>query len=423
MTKARYAFLGTIFALLTSAIGTPFSSAQSAAEFAPKGRLKIWHVNLHKLLDAESRFISVMARSYLKPDVITVSGVERTQIAELRDDISMAIYGEVGRYKMQHGDNNPDSTTSNVAIIYNDDRLDFIERKSWLVSEAEDCADITATNGQIAAEFRIDEGPEKLYVASLHLPLNGKNELGQDRVGVSQECMDDALSLTNQKLDSLAKVGELNTQRHISVIAGDFNKNPAEDSDPPCDAVDTDCPGGYEITPECWYRDFSAGVNTSAGLNPSFPKCTDALGSRSDAGSPDRYYDSVAERNWTPITLTTGNDPESAMCQQWTHGKDANNGAYDPLGASSSCTNALDEAGRVRATFGGTSTGNGLKRDKSRIDYIWVRWEDSNQAGFSQAQARERIQEATVDLSAPHPGGPSDSKYSDHRAVTATIAY
>lgn len=430
-------------------------AASSVRRKTPAGHLKIWHVNLQDLGANWQRFVNVtMASSYHKPDIITVTGVGINKFEEEFWPVFNPAYNH--NYDYVHGDDDgaADGNQSNVAIIYDHEQLgtannDPEDVRRWSLSGTVDCGVAGSKKRQIAARFALDgdSDTKALIVAALHFP---KHELAkpaqgtepaQPESGVSQACMDDSLQKADQKIADLAEGDpDLTDERYVAVIGGDLNKHPADDPDmtpndnltkPQCGS-DTDCIAGYETNPECWYAYFSAGINKGSPTT---------CGTKADHLPANRYFDTVAEQVAVPFTgpdpLGQVDDPEIPICQQWTHGRDSGvpeKGAYEALGASSSCTDALSEEGLALTLFGGVTVGvvDTDTRDKSRLDYIWVRWGGEPQEVTSSVAAT-RIQEATADLAAFNPGdggsGATGStlattqRYSDHRAVTATFIY
>lgn len=162
-------------------------------------------------------------------------------------------------------------------------------------------------------------------------------------------------------------------ERRLTVLAGDFNRVPQNGEDPA---------DGRETDPDCWYRNvfgmYSETDDTSS--------CEDS--------APLNYYD--------PVYLAHSDsegDTNFSICHQWTHAR-----SKGPAG-SHACKDSRRDDDK--------------KRDKSRIDYIWVRWEtpDGEVEKPSLADARVRVPYAGADQI----DWTNTPKYSDHRGVGARV--
>jgi len=177
-------------------------------------------------------------------------------------------------------------------------------------------------------------------------------------------------------------------RRPLTIVGGDFNT--AADKRVVLRASDA-ISGGREADPGCWYRAFTPLIEdvpereTSAG--PGNSRCRGGV-------APNSYYDTVAVASRT--------EDEDAICNQWTYSKNLR------AETGTSCTDINADG----------------KRDRTRIDYIWVRWEgrDGRPVTLSLAEATKRVELARADVSWPGEEHEGD-RYSDHRATYATVRY
>lgn len=164
-------------------------------------------------------------------------------------------------------------------------------------------------------------------------------------------------------------------QRDLTLVGGDFNRVPQDGEDPA---------DGRETNPDCWYRHVFG----------MYSETDDTSSCDGDAPGPLSYYD--------PVYLAhSGSDgsTEFSICHQWTHarskGPDGSHACQDSPGDDDN------------------------KRDKSRIDYIWVRWEtpDGKVETPSVVDARARVPYAGADQI----NWAETQPYSDHRGVGARV--
>jgi endonuclease/exonuclease/phosphatase family metal-dependent hydrolase len=184
-------------------------------------------------------------------------------------------------------------------------------------------------------------------------------------------------------------------RRAMTVIGGDFNSHPdkrRDPSDPQAEALDA----GWQADPECWYRTFSALHRNRLRHRRPGARDRNCANNRRYRRGADSYIDTVYV-----ATRGRGGGREGGICRQWTYGH----------GHSTRGTACTD---RDR---------NGL-RDRTRIDYIWVRWERRGGARKdpSRRAARRLVGRASADLVCVDEGCRA-TRYSDHRAVSAAIRW
>jgi hypothetical protein len=177
-------------------------------------------------------------------------------------------------------------------------------------------------------------------------------------------------------------------RRGLSIVGGDFNNAP--DKRKRSGGRDV-IAAGAEADPECWYRTLSQlrRNRLKTRRDDGNRDCTD---DRFFARPVDSYYDAV----W----LAARRQGPRVICRAWTYNRKLQ------ARRGTSCTD---------------TNGDGL-RDRARIDYIWVRWE--NQRGrprsLSRSQASARIRNAAADRACVD-NDCRDTRYSDHRAAFAEI--
>jgi len=196
------------------------------------------------------------------------------------------------------------------------------------------------------------------------------------------DCMIRNLAALNRRLETRWP------RRRLTIVGGDFNSV----ADKRVRPGGGDLIGaGMEGDPECWYRVFSR------------LKRNHLQDSRSRRGGTDctdaRYFDRAADSYYDTVWLATRGRAR-ALCDAWTYTR------------------------KLRARHGTscTDTNDDELRDRSRIDFIWVRWEDrrGDALDLTRGEASERVGVAGPDrvcLDGPclHP------VYSDHRATHAAV--
>jgi hypothetical protein len=180
-------------------------------------------------------------------------------------------------------------------------------------------------------------------------------------------------------------------ERNATVVGGDFNAHP--DKQPHPDEPEREnLDSGRETDPDCWYRNFSALHDNEVDVRRLGESSTDCEDTAKFSSSSDSYYDAV---------FVAAGGTGDGLCEQWTslHGLAAAKGT--------SCTDTNDD---------------GL-RDRGRIDYIWVRWEDGDGRviPFDASEAAGLIEDASADRVCVS-NRCSETRYSDHRAVWAEVS-
>lgn len=384
----RRAAATATFALLVVATAPVASAATSTGQ----DRLSVWTVNIHRFKDAgwKNFFLSTDNATY-HPDIVLVQDIANDDGGDAdngtRDSIQFAAALEDHtklNYRWRHSDDaQAGANVGNAMVLWRNDRFDEtrISEARWKAAVDNDGDDLCGETGefdkrQIAVRLWDLKQTRWLVAASVHYPVYPGYRW----------CVYRNVARTDGRLESLSPV------RRLSIVGGDFNLRP-DDAPLSNDSYTTSSPEpdshGREADPDCWYRWFSAVHDNTV----------DADGSYCDRGvdpAADTYYDTV----WAE---QAGANPSDALCDQWTHTRQqATNG--------NACTDVSGPDG----------TADGLL-DRNRIDYVWVRWEDpeGNPRPFDAAQAGDAVLSASVD-----PVSVNDTnRYSDHRAVQATIRW
>ncbi|HEX2088247.1 MAG TPA: hypothetical protein VHF89_21345 [Solirubrobacteraceae bacterium] len=156
--------------------------------------------------------------------------------------------------------------------------------------------------------------------------------------------------------------------RPLTLLGGDFNEKPEPEKQEGAGNRDW----RIEDEPACWWLDFNADDN-----------CTAPAG---------WYYDTVRARNWSPAA-------PGDICSEWT---------------------------RENSSRLSNENADQCDSEKSRIDYIWARWEGS---GGSPQTTDGRIEGASADRGFWNKPGTTEGedaqtrRYSDHRAVRAVVRF
>ena len=211
---------------------------------------------------------------------------------------------------------------------------------SWGVTARCDQRD----RGQIALRLWDREARRNLVVASVRWTHT-----------TAAACMPKNLSTLDSELERSWP------RRALTIVGGDFNSVADKRVLGARDLISA----GREGDPDCWYRAFTPLLddgteNARPGERERFCHDVTALNS---------YYDTV----W----LSSRPMGADAICDQWTYTR------------------------KLKATRGTSCTdtnGDGL-RDRSRIDFIWARWEDGRgrPVALSVAEAAKRIVTAGAD--------------------------
>lgn len=345
----------------------------------PDTSLQIWDINFHRFKDEGWRgLITRMLAHPFAPDAITIQDLERCDgsDSDTSQDFGQFMTALRGAFSSSswssaHSDRSGGACgASNTAVVWNEDRLSFIADKTWRTPTCNLATD------NIAVDLSDRLHGSHVVVASLH-------------IGASKTCLGDALRYSDARMEELAP------NRPVTIIGGDFNERPDKHGETPLQ--------GLEEDPDCWYRSFS-GFHDTATL--AGEPCPSRL----------NYYDAV----WVSPLGGAGQNPgPNSLCQQFT--KVYN---LDPLDdnveAGNSCTDINE--GENPSNACATNAVTDCVLDRSRIDYIWVRWEDSLGRGriIPMESVRTRLPMASADLGLDLT---SADRYSDHRAVFALMNY
>ncbi|HEX2296611.1 MAG TPA: hypothetical protein VHN37_15065 [Actinomycetota bacterium] len=407
----RWWIVGVV-AVASLCVQTVWTAPPLDAAPTPTDRVKIWTANLNQYENSPEKLIDNIQAQYNRPDFVALSGLDANQLNEFKHELQNRFDGADSRpvYLALHGTtpNNTSDARSNVGLIWDSARFTRTAEVRWLDllredsagnceiidDAAETAADDEDSKYQLGVKFKDTKNNDRsTVVASIHINRHGP-----------VECDEENVARIHNRLE------ELSPTRRLTLVAGDFNMSPRRD-DKDCADQDADnkCDALPEATQDCWYRNFSA-VGATCDPDPS---------------QEHSYVDTVAvEAKATSAT---------AICAQWTRARDSrdvsgNPGVYDTHSGSDYCHDYLDDDGHApgSANYDAPGTeGNKRRRDKNRIDYIWVRWEDGSGNAVTApvdtiAEAAAKVVQASVDTSAPNPGNPA-VRYSDHRGVHAAV--
>jgi hypothetical protein len=339
----------------------------------PPAQLMVWTVNIKHLeppYDWRDVFDS-MASPERAPDIVLVQEVSSSEAAEFVAGLNTRLGTPHRSYEYRA------TPTGFNMVVWNEARLD--------ISDAHTARQIPRNElfWRSWTGPRCNEGEQEIVAVRLWDGLALKSVVAASvrwLPGYAALCMQRNL----HELD--ARLEEMWPRRSITIVGGDFNSHPdrrTKPGDPPKDALAS----GSQSDPECWYRSFSA-LESNTLSEPRTGNanldCTDDPDYRSGA---DAYYDSV----WLSARA------QGEICDQWTYTRGA-------ARMGTACTD---------------TNGDGL-RDRSRIDYIWVRWEgpDGSVRLPPEAAAQRLIVGAGADQTCTDCRSPT---YSDHRAVRAEI--
>ncbi len=329
----------------------------------------LWAANLEHLLPEHdwTQFVERAGARPLPPDLLFLSELTTSEAATvveaLREDLGVT-------YAFEH------APIGNNAVVWNSERFGEDAAGAPLLWEPW---------GAVGCRAPSESDPSEVIGVRLE-----DRESGVPVVAVAvhwgrtwaAECMEKNLS----SLDRL--VERRWSDRPLTVVAGDLNAHPEKRPAPGAPETE-DLESGRETDPDCWYRGFSALHDQTLAVSRPTEDDRDCADDPHYSQHADSYYDSVYVAN--------GN---AGLCDEWTsiHGAPASEG--------SSCTD---------------TNGDGL-RDRGRIDFIWLRWEDGDGDALRppELEADEQVVEASADpvciLDAC-----SETRYSDHRAVFAEI--
>ena len=341
----------------------------SRDETPEPARLTLWTANLEHLLPEHdwTVFVDRVAARSRPPDLLFLSELtsdEATTVVDaLSDDLDTA-------YAFEHapiGDN---------AIVWSTDRFG---------EEPDDAPLLWEPWGSRGCRAPSESDPSEVIGVRLDDRLSASPVVA---VAVhwgrtwAAACMEKNLSSLNELIEQ--QWGD----RPLTVVAGDLNAHPDKRPAPGAPEAE-DLDSGRETDPDCWYRAFSALHDEELAVSRPTEDDRDCANDPYYSQDADSYYDAVSVVN-----------EGGSLCDQWTsiHGA--------PAAEGSSCTD---------------TNGDGL-RDRGRIDYIWVRWEDR---GGEPLLPPSLIPADQIVVAAADPiciiDACSETRYSDHRAVFAEV--
>ena len=361
--------LAIVLALAASIIGCDGGTGDEVDPGEAPAPLTVWTANLEHLLPEHewTTFVERVAAAPRAPDLLFLTELTDSETQTVVD----ALQEELGStYLFEH------TTVGSNAVVWSSDRFGDApvgNPLSWKPYGAKGCREPSSSDPSevVGVRLRDAEAGAGVVAVAVHW---GKTW--------AAECMEKNMSALDGKIDALG------TTRPLTIIAGDFNAHPDKQPAPGDPSAET-LESGRETDPDCWYRAFSA-LHDETLQNPRPNEDDrDCANDPHYSKSSDSYVDAVFAAN-----------EGEALCDEWTsiHG--------GPVEDGTSCTD-LNEDGL---------------RDRGRIDYIWVRWDDGHGDVVipDEALAKELIPDAAVDpiciLEAC-----AETRYSDHRAVRAEI--
>lgn len=401
--------------VLTLALMSPGAAAGTTTD-GVRG-INVWKVSL-RMVDPpagwegawKGAFKQMASDPYL-PDVVTALEVPDGREADVVEELRVALGVAVGTYASTHVDDGntycegrgtaakpASKDCGNTMIIFRKSRFTRIcdsklgpnncaERWKHVYKTDGSCGSQPLYDNQLAIRLAdsLDKdsagNPRRFVVAGVHWPT-----------GLTPSCVLDNLKRMNDRLEQAWPT------RVITFLTGDFNAKPmvAPENPPQFSTANRDWrQEGRKAdgTPDpakkaCWYQRLSATVGDV---------CSDAL------GRSFPYYDAVWEEGG-PARLTSVDDP---ICTQWTKytHDDADGTAYDPAsqGTHDSC-----------------------QSDNGRIDFIWVRFEDSSGTAIDvsdKAYPQSQILEAKTDRGWFLSDAGTAKLYSDHRSLSSVVLW
>jgi hypothetical protein len=334
--------------------------------------LKVWTANVKYLQMDWKRLLRRMAEHERNPDVVFMQEVKAHDADRFRRALARWFDSGYGM-RWVEGDN---------AVVWKAARLDLansntstdadrnaLRWKSW----GHDGCD-RRDRGQLALRLWDRADARTVVAASVRWTHT-----------TAFECMGRNVATLNRKIEDRW------SKRDLTIVAGDFN-SVADRRTRPGDASKDLIEAGTENDPECWYRNFSA-VDTNQLAN-------DRPGQLGRDCTADKYYRSAADTYYDSIGIAQKQIDSTAICRAWTHVR------KDKARRGNACTD---------------KNSDGL-RDMSRLDYIWVRWENATGKPLSltAGEADALFGRADADSSCID-AGCLDTRYSDHRAAFATI--
>lgn len=334
-----------------------------------EGTISIWTANLEHLLPEHdwTEFVHRVAADAREPDLLFLSELTEPETTEVVESLEE----EAGlSYEFEH------APIGNNAVVWNEERLDQQSDETPLLWEpfgAAGCSEPSDSDPSEVIGVRLTEAASGTQVAAVGVHW-GRTW--------AAECMEKNMVALDEQIEQRWP------DRPLTVVAGDLNAHPDKQPVPGEPGAES-LASGRETDPDCWYRSFSVLHDQQLEVARPEEDDRDCANNRYYAESADSYIDAVSATNDPP-----------ALCEQWTsvHG--------GPVAGGSSCTD-LNEDGL---------------RDRGRIDYIWLRWEDD--AGEvslpSESEAQELIERAGADEVCILESC-AEVRYSDHRAVFAEV--
>lgn len=368
-------------AVLLAACTSTGDGETTAREPEPSRPLRVWTVNIEHLLPEHNwrLLFERMDATDTAPDVLFVQELSEPEARTFARGFRRHFAGADSTYAYRH------ASRGDTLIAWRRTRFRLAHEQTspepddnvvqWAPWSTPDCdgRDPRLLEGVIALRLW-DALEEKPVVAtSVHF---GR--------GYAQPCMAKNVA----SLDTLLE--RKWPQRALTLLAGDFNSHPDTRGslEPPREPLST----GRQEDPDCWYRTLSAADDNELLHRRDREDDRDCTNDPYYVDALDAYFDAVAVATAPSLSLE--------ICRQWTsiHG-----GATH----GSACTD---------------TDGDGL-RDRGRIDYIWVRWENADGDPVrTPVDAARLIAEATADLLCITERC-ADRRYSDHRGVSALIAW
>lgn len=353
---------------LTSLLGQPRAWGTTSSPVP----VTVWTINVHQMLLNEAGLFARMRDENKLPDLIAVQEISKKRQTVFMSRLRAAIPGP--RWVARHGEDRrylgPEADMQdNTMIVWDADRFAIRNRRirgSNVLRWAQwiDCQAKPERGNSVIAVRLWDQLSNRAIVATSV----------RWRYTTARPCMIKNVTAFD------AAIERRWPQRPMTIFAGDFNAHPQQHE---CSA--DDCPSGRQEEPDCWYR-----LLTPERLDD----CP------ADAGrSEPAYFDTVF------VEARAGGDFETSICRQWSHANEGDQGG-------DACAPHFDEED------------DRWERDKSRLDYIWVRWEDDSgaRALFTNEGAAQLVGTATADPVCIDAEA-CEQRYSDHRAVYATLGW
>lgn len=371
-------------ALCVVASGVTPVSAQGQQPTSPE-QIQVWNTSL-KLVNSTAEqindptapwrdaFEAMGSSEYqYRPDLITVLEVPFKDQDEVKQEIELRFgepYGSVhSDYGVTFCENNRSNDCGNTLLVWRAARFSKVTNASG-VAEVQRWAQYDDNNGDGDCDDSGDLNKHETTVVPDQIAAKLKDAAkGKTLVlaglhlanGAPPACVAKNLKKVSDHLESTWP------NRPLTVVTGDFNE-PVD----PHHLSEESTHWRPETDTGCWYEQFSA-------LHPDRSTCQLFT---------SWYYDAIWAEN-------AGANPSDGICRHWT-------------------------IGNLKATY---STADGCGSAVKRIDYIWVRYEDSTGARqeLSLAQIQQKIEEAGTDRY--QESTPEAERYSDHRALYTRVLW